>query len=136
MSYKHAFLHLVDTGFACAKEIDNMCTLSCSTGFFASDKGHGMQFNLRLVRDVLMFCPEGDHSRAVFTLPLLHVQSVRLEDSVGCPSPSCVVGLLSQFRQYVLNQHESMSFFVPVTLFACLKFLSLLYLHPNNGATN
>lgn len=110
MSSKQAFLHLMDPGFACGKEIDNMCTFACSTGFFASEKGHSMQLNLRLVRDVLVFYPEANRSQAIFTLPLLHAQSVQLEDSFDHPSSSCVVSLLSQFRQCVMNCHEASIF--------------------------
>jgi hypothetical protein len=101
ISSKLAFLNLVDHGFACVKEIDNMCSLQCSSGFFACDKGNGMQLNLRLIRDVLMFHAEGDSSRAIFTLPLLHAESV--EGEVECSSPSCSVVLKSQFRQYVIQ---------------------------------
>jgi hypothetical protein len=97
---KLAFLSLVDHGFACVKETDNMCSLQCSSGFFACDKGNGMQLNLRLVRDVLMFHAEGDPSRVIFTLPLLHAESV--EGGVHCPSSSSSVVLKSQFRQCVV----------------------------------
>jgi hypothetical protein len=137
LSSKHKFLHLVDPGFACVKEMDNMCTLTCSTGFFASDKGHGMQLNLRLVRDVLMFYPEGEHSHAIFTLPLLHAESVQQEDSANHSPSSCVVVLLSQFRQCVTYCNEaSPCCCYPVTIFACIIFLSPLLLHPRNGAKN
>jgi hypothetical protein len=130
---KYAFLHLVDPGFACLKETDNMCTLNCSTGFFASEKGNGMQLNLRLVRDVLMFYPEGDHSQAIFTLPLLHAQSVRQDPADLSPSSSVVV-LLSQFRQCVANFHTASSICDLVMLFTCIKFLSPLCLHADSGA--
>jgi hypothetical protein len=101
LTSKHAFLRLVDPAFSCAKESDNMCTLTCSTGFFAGDKGRGIQLNLKLVCDLLMFYPEGNHSRPVFSLPLLHAESVLQEVPADHVSSSCVVVLHSQFRQCV-----------------------------------
>jgi hypothetical protein len=94
---KHAFLRLLESGFSCNNVFDNMCTLACSSGFFASEKGRGVHFSLSLVCDVLMFYPEGRHSRALFTLPLLHAESVA--DDLSEASPSSVVVLQSQFRQ-------------------------------------
>jgi hypothetical protein len=111
-----------------------MCTLTCSSGFFASDKGLGTQLNLRLVRDVLVFYHEGDHSEAVFTLPLLHAESV--QQAVSSPLPSITVVLQSQFRQCVIEVHSSKTPSSPVTRFTCITLLSHRRLPPTSGAKN
>ena len=96
------FLKLIDR--TRDSEIENMCTLSCSSGFFASDKGHGMQLNVRLMGDVLYFYPDGHHSAPYFTLPLLHAQSVQQEADGA--SSSLTVVLMSQFREYRIAFHS------------------------------
>jgi hypothetical protein len=116
LTSKHAFLHLVDPAFACAKESDNMCTLTCSSGFFASDKGRGIQLNVKLVCDLLMFYTEGNRSTPVFSLPLLHAESVLQEVPADHPLSSCVVVLESQFRQCVVALSSSHLYLVRFSL--------------------
>jgi hypothetical protein len=134
LSSKHAFLHLVDPAFACAKESDNMCTLTCSSGFFASDKGRGIQLNLKLACDLLMFYPEGNHSTPAFSLPLLHAESVLEEVPADHPLSSCVVVLKSQFRQCVGSLFLAFISCSLFTIWACTTSLSPLCLPQTNGA--
>jgi hypothetical protein len=136
LTSKDAFLHLVDPAFACAKESDNMCTLTCSSGFFASDKGRGIQLNVKLLCDLLMFYPEGNHSTPVFSLPLLHAESVLEEVPADHPLSSCVVVLRSQFRQCVVALSLFLTFisYSRFTLWACTTSRSPLCLPQTNGA--
>ena len=87
-----------------------MCTLYCSTGFFASEQGHCLQLNLKLVRGMLMFYPDknsdDDHCAAMFTLPLVHADAVQDAAPADSASPSFVVVLQSQYRLYVTQQPQ------------------------------